>query len=209
MSETVVISPHSDDAAISLGSLLYHIYLPCSILVPFNRSLENMLGIDNEVTELRKKEDKVIADKYGFKFIYGNFLDTSLRGVPWDEKRTKVDVDLLREVSGWIMKNLPKDFGRIFYPAACGEHPDHIICNLSIAQSHEVLRKNSAMYMEQPYYLECPPIMCSLVEVEFCTSFKREMLSAYSSQITKERLDILAGKITKEYYFLWGNSCRV
>lgn len=201
--KAVVLSPHSDDAAISLGSILFNNFESAAILVPFNRSLENILGIPGEVTDLRKEEDNRINERYGFVFSYGNFPDTSLRGVTWNAQKNTIDQELLAQVTSWLYAALPKD-GVIFLPHAFGMHPDHRLSRHAIQQALQ--GRPAIEYVEQPYYFPKNPQKNGILQIPFDQDFKEQMLSAYVSQLSPERIRLLSKRISCEYLFLGRNT---
>jgi len=203
MSAALVVSPHSDDAAISIGSTIYHAFDRCVILTPFSRSMANMLGVRHEVTALRKVEDAAVARAYGFRFEYADFPDTSIRGVKWDAPDAPVDAALLDALCGWLRERVAahaEDAGDlvIFYPAAIGGHPDHRLC--ALAARRIVPRFAAALvYVEQPYAHEVgQPLGPHAQRRPFDSGFKRQMLRLYPSQLTDERVELLV-RLGAEY----------
>jgi LmbE family N-acetylglucosaminyl deacetylase len=214
----VVISPHIDDAVISLGGILQG-YDNVLVLNVFDQSRETITGTrPEEVTKQRRNEDEKISQLYNFKFNYASLPDTSLRGVNWNDYKAPIDYALLSKTQNWIKSQLDVlsvNFN-VFIPASYGLHPDHYLT--TIAFSTEPLlsylnRVPFAVYCDQPYYLDNKLVLykhCgheylneagSLTVVPFSSEEKRKMLFVYQSQLSEDRINFLAKKNTNEFYW--------
>jgi len=215
----VVISPHIDDAAISIGEILRG-YDKVLVLNVFNKSIETVTGVSKkDVNNHRILEDKKIAQQYGFEFKYANLPDTSLRGIDWNNHNLPIDQELLTQVQEWIKSELDQveaDF-RIFIPASYGLHPDHCLATLTFSTGPLLYYLKWIpffVYCDQPYFLNRKIIKDkheghsaleesgTLIAVPFSVVEKRIMLSAYKSQLSPERVKLLAGKNKAEYYWI-------
>lgn len=214
----VVISPHIDDAVISLGEVLKG-YDKVLVLNVFNQSTETITDVPQDsVNSHRISEDKIISENYGFEFKYANLPDTSLRNVDWDDCKAPVDHDLLSEAQDWIklqLDELDGDF-KIFIPAAYGLHPDHYLATLTFSTEplfYYLKWIPFSVYCEQPYYGNRKLSGCEheghkyldetgkLIAVPFPLEEKQKMLRAYKSQLSDERITFLTHKNKAEYYW--------
>lgn len=206
----IVISPHSDDSIISLGSTLYKSCLDVKILTPFNVSTENVLGIEGleEVTERRRSEDRSIRVEYGFQFRYGEIPDTSVRGVDWQDENTPLDRNLLKRAAVWISEEL-EDAKYICFPASIGKHPDHVIANRLLPEiADRIGSERIILYCEEPYmtegktfpYQHVLDTMYERIEMNVDQDLKRAMLREYPSQLTPERVTQLSSIKTEKFY---------
>lgn len=213
----IVISPHRDDAAISIGDYVYTHFREVFVFNIFSKSVGTILNIpEKAVDEIRKKEDLEFKKRYGFKFIDFGMPDTSLRGVKWNDYHAPVDKSILKEVRSKILSgikegDIPKT---LFVPAAYGLHPDHYLCTLAFSGG-ELLdmlsRFDFRIYCDQQYYHEGKAfhkghdylakngVLCSH---KFDYKGKRDMISIYKSQLSPQRIDLLTKTIQKEYYWI-------
>jgi len=211
----VVISPHRDDAVISIGSFIYDNFGVVTIINIFTRSIGTILDVpDNEVTRIRKSEDDFISRNYSLRFISLGLPDTSLRGVGWDDYNAKIDMTLLVKISSQIYNIIINEQpNNVFIPAAYGLHPDHYLSLLAF--SHKPLfnlisKINFGIYCDQQYYYEGNAYhkghdfldrYGKLHSYKFNPDWKKKIVSVYKSQLSKERIKLLTQTITKEYFW--------
>jgi LmbE family N-acetylglucosaminyl deacetylase len=214
--KAVIISPHRDDAAISIGDYVRTHSEEIFVLNIFTNSVGTILDIpDGKVSQVRKDEDLEIKEKFGFKFLDCGLPDTSMRGVGWDDYDTPIDWDLLAKVQKWILEKLEETGGcdTLWIPAAYGLHPDHYLCTLAFSEGAllEMLSKVSfKVYCDQQYYYEGKTFHkghgylrenATLHSHKFDYDKKKEMVSVYKSQLSQSRIDLLTKTIQKEYYW--------
>src|SRR3989344_2542959 len=214
----IVISRHIDDAVISIGDTLRK-FDNALVLNIFNQSRETITGVNpKRVDAIRRAEDTVITNNYGYDFAYANLPDTSLRGVEWDDFAAPVNYDLLEQARYWIKTQLESqkgDFG-LFIPASYGLHPDHYLTTLTFSEgelSYLLDWVPFEIYCEQPYFLvdngkrhdhqgtNYLKNEGKLIVNTFDVVYKREMLRVYESQLSEQRIQLLAGKNRAE--FVW------
>jgi len=207
--KVVVISPHHDDVAISLGSTISGRYKNVHLVNVFTRSDSTILDIDPEVeaiTQLRANEDTTFASRYGYSAVNGGYPDSELRGIAWDDQQAEVDQELLNQISVWIKQqidgiNEPYD---LFIPASFGLHPDHYITMIAALKTKP--GELVYVYAEQPYfagasgYHKGHAILTDEEMESYPSQGKREILSLYPSQLSDERIDQLV-QINAEYYW--------
>jgi len=214
---TVVISPHSDDAIISIGNYVISNFERVVVVNVFNLSCGTILPIpDGEVTKVGMEEDGLIAKKYGVEFMNCDFKDTSLRkGVDWDDYQAPIDFKLLKEIARSIYKKISAvdNCDSIFIPAAYGLHPDHYLSLLAFTEQEVagLLKKmRFYIYCDQQYYYEGLHFhkghqylqkYGTFYTKPFDLTDKRQMISVYRSQLSQERVNLLAGTIRSEYFW--------
>jgi LmbE family N-acetylglucosaminyl deacetylase len=137
---TVILSPHADDAALSIGGVLCKRSLeePITLVTIFGRS--NYLrkaAFQNDweaVTATRKEEDSAFANALNIRLRYLDFPEAGLRlGSSFDKLfskkgHTKAEIpsDLLSTVKQIIDHERPKF---LVAPLGLGLHHDHLLVN--------------------------------------------------------------------------------
>jgi len=219
LNKIIVISPHRDDAVISIGDYIFTNFEEVVVLNVFTESISAISNIPKEkevVPKIRKHEDQEVSRIYGFKFIDGHFPDTSLRGINWFDQSIPVDKTLLNKVSNWIDSKLDKILTKnciLFIPAAYGLHHDHYLCLLSFAEN-KLLRKMKKIkfrvYCDQPYYFRDKLFHKGHEYLKqhgqfnshiFNTRSKENMLKIYKSQLTDDRINLLTKVIGTECFW--------
>ncbi|MDD3998906.1 MAG: hypothetical protein PHR98_02250 [Candidatus Shapirobacteria bacterium] len=217
--EAVVISPHIDDAVISLGSHLYQSYGRVDVLNVFNLSQETITGVEiPQVSSERKKEDKQVTVEFGFNFSYADLPDTSLRGVRWDDPTAPLNEELLNQQADWLLGQIRKfpTSSTVFIPASFGLHPDHYLTTCAFSDGllqNELKQRQFFVYADLPYYFQPRfrrfqhnghDLLVSdghINKMEIDQELKQRMLSAYLSQLSQKRIDLLTVTHTKEYFW--------
>jgi len=205
----VVISPHHDDAAISLSSTISNQYERARLVNIFTRSDSTILDIEAKVgviTQIRTEEDASFVARYGYSSVNGGFPDSELRGVAWNDQEAEIDQELLGLVSAWIKEqteNVDEPFD-LFIPAAFGLHPDHYMAMIAAIKTNT--GKPVHVYAEQPYFADnsgCHKghkMLTNEKRISCPTQDKREALSFYPSQFSNERIKWLS-QIELEHYW--------
>jgi LmbE family N-acetylglucosaminyl deacetylase len=162
-SRIIVVSPHSDDAALSLPAVLTHLHrkgMESTIVTCFSVSAfapyADMHTV-SYVTELRKAEDVRYASTLGLscRVVWLGCKDAPLRGV----HEIFRERDLTREDRACAVRMSPRiesmlsSSCAIFLPLGLGAHVDHIIAceaglSLAAAGSHDML-----FYEDMPYLI--------------------------------------------------------
>lgn len=153
----LVISPHPDDAALSIGGLLATRFPTARIWNVFTRSRE-ACGTGEWTTAERRREDEEFADRFGFTSLYSSHSDSNARGVPWENRGVPVADTLIEAVAAELAVLLERteEVEALLIPAAVGDHPDHRIClaAASLVISETVRTPPPAfLYFEQPYLM--------------------------------------------------------
>lgn len=208
-----VVSPHQDDAVISIGNYLKS-YGGVDVANVFTVSDSHMLpGVSDDprvVSAIRRAEDAAVTERYGFTFTDAGFSDSELRGVAWNDYWADIDTELLGAVQEHLMQAMgaPRSDTDIFVPAAFGLHPDHVLAAMAGVCAAKRLGHGAIfLYADQPYYSE--PNLTRLrahdqlnhstrTTLPFDELKKERMLALYPSQLTPGRVRKLA-QLTAEY----------
>jgi hypothetical protein len=229
--KAIVISPHQDDAAISLNEVISREYDEAVVVNIFTRSGSTIIqGLDNveDVSRVRGEEDGVWLAQNNLRSINLEFDDGEIRGVSWDAYDAVIDQEILIKVSRAILDVLWQiEADDVFIPAAFGLHPDHLLALLActtIEIQTALKDKNIHIYAEQPYYddLQAFHRGHGLLGIDSLDSHavnnknKLKALECYPSQLSPEREERLSS-VPCEY--TWrieltdllkiGNSCTV
>ena len=128
-----IISPHIDDAVLSLGGLIQDLTMKnekVSILYVFTISQwTNPNAISGKkydkdtisVTEIRKEEESAIAKRLAYDFDFMDFHDLPLRFTG----NSSSEVAMISEIINTIKKRITRD-DQVFFPLGL-DHHDHII----------------------------------------------------------------------------------
>ncbi|MDT9293655.1 MAG: PIG-L family deacetylase [Arthrospira platensis PCC 7345] len=151
----LLISPHIDDAFLSLQSFIVDSSVRNQIVNVFsfsNFSLSN-ISLPNEVSLLRKKEEMKIASYFGnVDVLFLDLPDCLLRGytTPWisDTKQILSKEKFLIDKLYHLIFNIKYD-GLMLFPLSVANHVDHIICQIV---GNKFLDKG----FEVGFYLEIP-----------------------------------------------------
>jgi LmbE family N-acetylglucosaminyl deacetylase len=130
---SLIVSPHLDDAILSLGG-----YLQSNndenntIITLFNTAWtaidENMDYAS--ITSMNLKEELTVVKKIGCKHIFLGYDEALLRGYKqWNEAYSssndqKVFYNVVNEIKSILNNN---KYNEIFFPMAIGEHVDHVM----------------------------------------------------------------------------------
>jgi CelD/BcsL family acetyltransferase involved in cellulose biosynthesis/LmbE family N-acetylglucosaminyl deacetylase len=200
-----IVSPHQDDAVISLGAHLGR-YGDVDVANIFTISDSHMLpdvpddsGI---VSAIRRGEDVAVANRYGFSFSNGGFPDSELRGVAWNDYWAQLDPKLLEDIETYLTDTLSphlnEDTTDIFIPAAFGMHPDHVLAHFAALRVRAQLGLRAwFLYADQPYCSEPQPVRLAnhrhlnhqnRIVLPFDHVAKEQMLACYPSQLPPMRV---------------------
>lgn len=167
MKNVLVISPHLDDAAFSVGPLIakFKDHANISVATPFSQSvlhpqgfalacqLDKGLSKDIDYMALRRAEDFKWSQMLGVQSMYGTLLEAPHRG--YDDKKKLFGKVLLsdraeRNLTTWftqLVKTLQPIC--IFSPLSIGHHVDHV----AVLKSVCALRVEVPIffYKDEPY----------------------------------------------------------
>ncbi len=213
-SRALIISPHQDDAILSVGAFAHENYGDIRVLNLFTRSSAHMIeGVSNDpevVSAIRRGEDEAVAGLYGFTFKDAGFSDAEERGIAWNDVSAPVDVSLRSEleetIASFIYAEGSSD-STVYLPAAFGLHPDHYLtlqAGLRASINHPL-----RIYADQPYYFSPHGARHGALDMltkrdaisyPFDVALKTDMLRLYPSQLTPERIKFLSDA-EREYYW--------
>jgi len=212
---TIILSPHADDAALSLGGILCKRMLeePITLVTIFGRSnylRESAFQSNWEiVTATRKYEDFAFTNSLGIKLRYLDFPEASLRlGSSFDKIFSKkihtedqFPPDLVMIIREIIDNERPKF---LFVPLGLGLHRDHLIVN---RLSRELASHGAPIviyYEDLPYAAHvseneilqhvlsvCPTLTPVYVPIDHELSGKVTNLMFYQSQIGEFELGVV------------------
>ena len=127
----IVISPHPDDAAFSIGGLLSKLKNNYILLITcFNQSCVREKADATITTSIRSREDEFYSKFIGAGIIRLGLHDTSIRTNIGAEIRSKDEEMLVRSSLTDRLTSKVNQFRKpiVFVPLAIGGHPDHLHC---------------------------------------------------------------------------------
>jgi len=204
----LIISPHLDDAILSLGGFLCNsISSDDMILTVFNTAWSVLVDHDyhQEITKTNLAEEKKIIEELGCRYQFLNWDECLLRGYqywkgPFDLDK---DMDISLRFTRTIQHILNK-YTEVYLPAAIGLHIDHMLVFNAIidliAQNRNV---KFILYQDLPYATyggtaerinsieKLKRFTLKLLETDITSTIEKKcrMLRSYKSQLTEE--DIL------------------
>ena len=208
----VIVSPHADDAAYSIGGLIQKSIFrsPVHIVTLFGRS--NYLrrsGFDNEpdtVSRLRYREDMSFAARVGAALTYLDFPEAALRIRSKSEGIFATDVK--EPAPPNVQTTLDELFDEIrprgvFAPLAIGQHRDHLIARDLAAGQATRAQLPLFYYEDLPYaaaltrpqlraHTQSVDARLRAVNVPVELAAKLNGLTLYRSQIGTEELQIVS-----------------
>lgn len=193
----VIISPHMDDAALSMGGNILRNDAKCKMITLF-ASNWTLAGIDDnpaKITNIRLSEEQKIVEKFNAEFVFGNFPEATMRGYnDWGMKcNLQKDAKLLGKIINLINTNIDAE-DEIYLPAAIGEHVDHVLVFETIPS---LKSKNIKIYEDLPYATyggtferinkisHLYKTTEKLINITDTIDKKLECLKLYQSQLTK------------------------
>lgn len=195
-----IFSPHIDDAIFSLGGSILNWHRK-----GLNIRIHNVFTISNwtspnplsgvryqlnldEVTALRKKEEREAGEYAKFNYEFWDFLDLPLRKEFSIQQNQSMEKKILNKIADCL--SLEDSF---FFPLGI-DHPDHLIIN-RIGNSFTNNGYNIFYYEDMPYFswgnfdykkAYSDQIRCKMPVLEKINyEEKTEVLKIYSSQVTK------------------------
>jgi len=211
--QAIVISPHADDAAYSIGGLIQKSTFKSQIHIVTLFGRSNFLrksGFERDwrsVTNLRQREDIAFATRVGVGLTYFDFPEAGLRVGPG--RVFLANTDGAVAIPGKLTTRVRALFDRLrprclFAPLAIGGHFDHLIAR-QLAATEARKRKLPLFYYEDlPYvaYLSARELTAHIRSVDqrvrpasvpIDLKAKLNNLTLYRSQITGEELQIVSG----------------
>jgi LmbE family N-acetylglucosaminyl deacetylase len=217
----LLLSPHSDDIAFSLGGALLQGQIPNATLatvfeytsyIPYSED-EN-LSID-EVTNIRRAEDQAYAKQMGLVFTGLGLNDASQRGyVDWKElfnvRDYRQDAEatiIINAIHSFL--NQQKNFTCLWVPLSIGNHIDHVLVHQAALQwwteSQQRQSQIEIMFYEDiPYagtveldeisdfiYQKIGLAVSQIIDISSAFPKKLNNLKFYASQVGSEDLDLV------------------
>ncbi|RDU96298.1 PIG-L deacetylase family protein [Trinickia dinghuensis] len=154
----LLLSPHSDDVAFSIGGIVARLFKQADILLltVFGRSgwaLPRVLGSASvdEISAVRQQEDRAFCARHQIGHVFLTCPDSFVRGydnaqelrvAPDDDRRTADIVRMIGEFVASLAPNL------VIAPCGIGGHVDHRI----VRTAAETLNQTGVLYYEDiPY----------------------------------------------------------
>jgi len=191
----VILSPHSDDVAYSLGGTVRHLSKTSNrtILTVFNKSCYApaypACATEAEVSRIRNEEDQRYAEYVGARLVALNFADASVLGhtaeselnASYLDERFEPVCDALDGALGRIGPNL------ILSPLSLGGHVDHRIVFEALGRSFHARRAKILYYEDLPY-------VCHLTNEGLLVQV-RSKLGEGAQPLLNDITDVLASKL--------------
>lgn len=201
----VVLSPHIDDAFLSMGGTIGNLSKDNDILIIdiFGNTTFSVNQTEPKlVKEVRAKEDKLNIDKILNNQLSQKLLDLSILEYPDAIERgmelasisdyPRVDRDISKSES-YLKQNLVKTLEKIiidtkssnFYiPSCVGEHIDHVVVRESFFDALKLVDNknfNVFSYFELPYSLNNE--ISYAIKEKIDINLKLDLISTYKSQL--------------------------
>lgn len=206
----LIISPHLDDAILSLGGLLQlrknsqdKVMTLCN--TAWTALSDTMLP--EEITKMNLEEELTIIKELGCQHLFCDFDEAMSRDYEnWNDKFSyEKDSVLYEQITEVIKKEMESQYyEQVYFPLGIGEHVDHIMVYEGIRQLRDVIREQNVelyFYEDLPYATyggveeRLEKVMkeysITLQEHDITEYFERKcsLLSIYKSQLTDEDLD--------------------
>ena len=204
-----IISPHCDDAALSLGGALAAGALgPVYVINLFTQSdsrrysrFRRAVTDVAAMSEIRLREDRRALAGHVRELIDLDFADTGVRGGGQEDTATgdnrAADRALAAEVADALRIALDGlDAGRLYFPCGIGRHRDHVIA-AGIGRDYARAGRQCFFYAERPYIgrLSEADAAAALADFAVAERFplagrqlrrKRRILRHYRSQLSRK-----------------------
>lgn len=160
---SIIISPHCDDALLSLGGLLINkVLVPEVVVNVFTKTNWTINGNEevDKITGLRIKEDLQSFASLGINTKYLGFMDASLRKGCENKSSKYVEIThepIIDPICGklfGVIKNLIKEYKNVenwFFPLGVGGHIDHCILR-DVAIKGELTNQKYVYFYEDVGY---------------------------------------------------------
>jgi len=179
----IYISPHLDDAALSLGGLIWEqrqtglkvsVWTICAgdpppgELSPFAASLHSRWGVENNAMETRRTEDIDSCNRLGADCLHFSVPDCIYRRSPRNGSHLYTseealwspihpdEIELVEEIGGKLAEKIP-DNACVVSPLGLGNHVDHRLTRAVISSA--VGRLDNDRKLRQLFYAEYPYVL--------------------------------------------------
>lgn len=222
MATKVVISPHCDDALLSLGGTMLkwrrssHDVLVITLFGTCGWSVEPEADLA-ELSEVNRAEEAAALRAADVGSICLTHPEVLLRGYDeWNAPPKKADQVLCQRLAADIMDHVPAG-AEVFAPLAIGSHTDHVVTHRAVLAATDTLAQRGckvSWYEDVPYVWYEPLIttvtvggvklkpLAQDVTEEFMRKCK--LLRMYKSQIGPSEISKVreyAGRITEDGTF--------
>jgi len=153
----VVISPHSDDAALSIGGQMIStdgwkiitVFSTCPVSV----NLRDYALTPNEVTKYNNLEEICYARAVGAEVCFLGYKEALERGYEdvTNEVLKDTDIALIHDIESKLRSLLSRR-STVFFPLSIGNHIDHVLLNIIGKRMARYVR--TVFYEDQPYTSE-------------------------------------------------------
>ena len=188
-STLLVVSPHRDDAAFSVGGCLFlnRSEFAIRIVNVFTQDYFSIFRwLRNErdrLIDLREAEESLLARVLGCEIVDFDFVDAA--------ERQTTDAGIIRRIESRLRQCMTPDVSICLVPSGIGHHPDHLICR-GVAErvAKEFPDIRFLYYEDQPYASQGEHQRTSnglehLVDVTSVIDQKRNLVSLYQTQIAR------------------------
>lgn len=186
---TLLISPHSDDIALSLGGVLHPRKIPGGtvLLTLFTQTdfLESgkVKVSSKDVTRIRTLEDERYARWLGLQRLDGFLTDAVCRapwGRVWRRQPRAKEIEEAWKVVHSVVDGTA--FRLIIGPAGIGGHADHLICRKIAVRLSEEKKVPCYLFEDLPYALDINSVDNADVAISSDETVWREARDFYQSQ---------------------------
>lgn len=209
----LVLSPHVDDAALSLGATIAGAGQPMMVLNIFSRqSYQTGLRVPSDrIDRLAAEEDLLAGEILGYSSLFAGLTGAQDRhGLPLSavigcnpaDPATRVrlfrDGAMLDAALADLLDRIKAGtrLGRLLVPSAIGGHLDHLLIRQqapAIAEKLSVTQDRIFLYRDQPYaaHARIPPPSCRpcLVD-EHCRVRKHAALLAFATRLRQADIEL-------------------
>lgn len=191
----VLLSPHLDDVALSIGGSVYNFppQTTCTLVTVFSSSgyapgCPDLSDVA-EVTRMRHQEEQRYAKQIGAQLILLDFPDTSLLGYSEEQMQGDCQTDerfaAVCAAVNQSLTTLQPDL--IFAPLALGDHIDHKMVFEAVQCSQYAQAKRPILYYEDLPYAWYYTETALLAEIETKFAAKVEPLCADITAFTEQK----------------------
>jgi LmbE family N-acetylglucosaminyl deacetylase len=203
---SLLVSPHYDDIALSIGGIISLGYFSNStLLTVFTKSKFALHyefgGIEKKTSEKRRIENEHYCSFVELKKIDCSFSDTTLRGYKDLEGIYQVDNPKIDPIFGSVKRKLKNEikqnsFNNIICPLGIGNHVDHLIVTNAIEEIVEEIDLDVFFYEDLPYaglislesiddFIYRKKLNLTPILIDISNSFDKKIknLTLYDSQI--------------------------
>lgn len=195
----LIISPHLDDAILSLGGFLTLMQKQnCKVITIFNTawSIDTNLKEWRDITRKNLAEEREVMEQLKCDFEFLDFPEALLRGYArWnDALDMEKEYEVFRSITECLSPEIKK-YDNIFFPRGIGNHVDHLLIK-KLSDNASAYKDNIFFYEDLPYscYEELEDFEDSmeiLIDISRVYENKVELLEIYKSQLRIEQIEMV------------------